>query len=79
MPSIVTRGEERLVVIHPGPELGMVADGEGWGLPHPDVPLPAVPADEGFIAGKLIKAVEVLDLDAPPVELGAGQQKFLPP
>ena len=57
----------------------MIADGKGRRLPHPDIALAPIPADEGFIAGQLIETAEMLDLDAPPLKLGAGKQELLPP
>ena len=68
-----------MIVVDPWPELRVIADGKGRRLPHPDIALALIPADEGFIAGQLIETAEMLDLDAPPLKLGAGKQELFPP
>ena len=43
--------EKGLIVVHPRPELWVVANSKGRGLAYPDIPFAPVPANKGFVAG----------------------------
>ena len=72
-------GHKALVVVFPGLQHGVAHNGKGRGLSHPHVPLALIPADERLLLRQLVKAVEVLDLHAIPLEFGPGIHELAAP